>query len=127
MMKLDLILENVKNKYTLGLLEEGESISEIQLLKGKILINESIATVRHMLVEEGTILGAQQVLEEAWVGHIIEESAKGAAYDKYFAEQLAKCKYKTVEEMPKEAKKDFFAKVDAGWNSKSEAGKDGVN
>jgi hypothetical protein len=124
-MKLDLILENVKNKYTLGLLEEGESVSEIDLLKGKILINESLSTIRKILVEEGTITNVQNVLEEAWTNTLLEESAKGAAYDKYFKAELAKCKYDSVEAMPDEDKKKFFEKVDAGWNTSSEAGKDG--
>jgi len=64
-MKLDLILENIKNKYSLGLLEES-SLTEIQQLKGKILINESIMNIRKMLVEEGTIISVQNYLQETW-------------------------------------------------------------
>ncbi len=125
-MKLDLILENVRNKYTMGLLEESSDITEKEILKGKLLINESTMAIRSMLVEEGTIAAVKHNLEEAWVQAIIEESEKGKAYDAYFSKMLKDCKYDTVEAMPKDAKKAFFEKVDAGWNSKSEAGTDGA-
>ncbi len=78
-MKLDLILENVRNNYSLGLLEESESLSEKELLQGKILINESTMAIRSMLVEEGTIRAVQDVLEEAWSDAVLD--AASSAYD----------------------------------------------
>lgn len=71
-MKLDLILENVRNKYSLGLLEESSELSEKQLLQGKILINESTMAIRSMLVEEGTIETVKGSLEEAWTDAVIQ-------------------------------------------------------
>jgi hypothetical protein len=65
-MKLDLILENVRNKYNLGLLEESEGMSERDLLKGKIMITEATMDIRKMLVEEGTIVAVQSLLQENW-------------------------------------------------------------
>ena len=78
-MKLDLILENVKNKYTMGLLEESEGMAEKDVLAGKILINESIMQVRKMLVEEGTIVAVQDLLQESWADHIAG-GAQGLAH-----------------------------------------------
>ena len=124
-MKLDLILENIRNKYSLGLLEESENLTEKEMLQGKIIINESTMKIRSMLVEEGTINGVHQVLQEAWSIALIEESEKGKAYDAYFKKQLSKCGYDSVDDIPKDKKDEFFNKVDADWNSKDEAGKDG--
>ena len=124
-MKLDLILENVKNKYTMGLLEESD-LPEIDLLKGKILINESVMTVRSMLVEGGLIESTKTILEESFVNTIIEESARGASYDKYFKIELNKAGYNSVDDIPSDEKKEFFDKIDSGWNSKKEPGKDGA-
>jgi len=72
-MKLDLILENVRNKYTMGLLEESTGMDEAMVLKGKLLINESTMDIRNMLVEEGTIENVKELLTEAWVAKVIEE------------------------------------------------------
>ncbi len=124
-MKLDLILENTRNKYSLGLLEESAGISEQDVLKGKIMINEATMTIRKLLIEEGVMDSVKDLLQENFTGYLLEESAKGAAYDKYFKEQLAKCGHKDVNSIPKDKKDDFFSKVDAGWNSKKESGKDG--
>lgn len=74
-MKLDLILENVRMKYSLGLLEESEGLSEKDILKGKILINESTMTIRKMLVEEGVMLDVRNLLQENWARNL----AGGAA------------------------------------------------
>ncbi len=74
-MKLDLILENVRNKYNLGLLEESESLDEKQLLQAKILINESTMNIRAMLVDEGVIESTKDMLQESWVDAMIEEMA----------------------------------------------------
>ena len=71
-MKLDLILENVRNKYTMGLLEESE-LPEKEILKGKMLINESTMIIRDMLVDKGLMESTKIILEEAFVD-IIEEA-----------------------------------------------------
>jgi len=115
-MKLDLILENVRNKYTMGLLEESGNITETELLKGKILINESTMEIRKMLVEEGTLSEAREILEESWIEALIEESA----YQDYFDKKLKASGYKDVKSIPKDEKKEFFDKIDAGWKSKDE-------
>ncbi len=70
-MKLDLILENVRNKYNMGLLEES-SLSELDVLKGKVMINESTMAIRKMLVEEGTIENVKSFLEESWSAAVAE-------------------------------------------------------
>ena len=74
-MKLDLVLENVKNTYNLGLLEESDSLSEKEVLKGKILINESISMIRKMLIEEGTMAQVQETIHEAYAYAIMDEMA----------------------------------------------------
>lgn len=81
-MKLDLILENVRNKYTMGLLQESE-LPEKELLQGKILINESTMHIRKMLIDDRLMESTQAILEEAFT-NIIEESlteAQRQAYD----------------------------------------------
>ncbi len=70
-MKLDLILENTRNKYSLGLLEESEGLSERDLLAGKIMINESTMTIRKMLVEEGTMQAVKGLLQEDFTNHLM--------------------------------------------------------
>ncbi len=72
-MKLDLILENIRSRYSLGLLEESAGMSERDLLKGKLMINESTMAIRSMLVEEGTIAAVKSNLEEAWSAALIQE------------------------------------------------------
>ena len=82
-MKLDLVLENTRNRYNLGLLEESEGMSEKEVLKGKILINESTMKIRKMLVEDGTMSAVQQVLEEAWSQQLIQEFDMDEAGDAF--------------------------------------------
>jgi len=65
-MKLDLILENVRNRYSLGLLEESEGLGEKEVLQGKIMITEATMNLRKMLVEEGVLAQARNLLEETW-------------------------------------------------------------
>lgn len=72
-MKLDLILENTRNKYALGLLEESANLTEIDLLKGRMMINESTMSIRKMLVEEGTMESIKSFLEESWTNALLEE------------------------------------------------------
>lgn len=81
-MKLDLILENVRNRYSLGLLEESSELSEKQLLQGKILINESTMAIRTMLVENGAMSAVHNYLEEAWTDAVLQaadDTYEGAA------------------------------------------------
>jgi hypothetical protein len=75
-MKLDLILENVRNKYNMGLLEES-SLTELDVLKGKVLINESTMSIRKMLVEEGTMENVKAFLEESWSYELYLETEHG--------------------------------------------------
>jgi len=69
-MKIDLILENVRNKYNLDLLEESEGLNEKDLLSGKMLINESTMIIRKMLVEGEVIENTQALLQEDWTDAI---------------------------------------------------------
>ena len=77
-MKLDLILENVRNSYTLNLLEESSThgVDEREVIKGKMLINESTMMVRRILVEEGLMQNVKVLLENTFA-QIIEESIFG--------------------------------------------------
>jgi len=65
-MKIHLILENIRNKYRLGLLEESENFSEKEILESKILLTEATMSIRHYLVEEGTIEAVKSNLKEAF-------------------------------------------------------------
>jgi len=75
-MKLDLILENIRNKYTLGLLEESTTVGldEKSVLQGKIMINEATQSLRGILIEEGVMVGIKNVLSNDFA-NIIEEAA----------------------------------------------------
>jgi hypothetical protein len=53
MRKIDLILENIRDEYMINLLEEGET-TELEVLKTKKFLNESLGKIRKMLVEEVT-------------------------------------------------------------------------
>ena len=77
-MKLDLILENVRNGYTLNLLEESavHGVDEREVIMGKMLINESTMMVRRILVEEGLMQNVKVLLENTFA-QIIEESIFG--------------------------------------------------
>lgn len=74
-MKLDLILENIRNSYTLNLLEESSAsdVSEIEVLKGKKLINESTMMLRRILIQEGVMEDVKAVISSQF-RNIIEES-----------------------------------------------------
>lgn len=81
-MKLDLILENVRNKYSLGLLEESEGLDEKTILQGKILINESTMNIRTILLENGVLETVREYLEEAWTDAVMQaadDTYEGAA------------------------------------------------
>ena len=67
-MKLDLVLENTRIKYSLGLLEEG--VSEKEQLQGKVLINEATMTIRKILVENGLIQDTKTILEAAFIEEV---------------------------------------------------------
>jgi len=62
-MKLDLILENIKNKYTMSLLEES-TLPEKDMLNGKILITESIMDIRKMLIDDELMESTQIILAD---------------------------------------------------------------
>ena len=65
-MKLDLILENVRNKYNFALLEESETLGEKEVLKGKILVNEATMNIRKYLIEEGIMDSVKSGLQNSW-------------------------------------------------------------
>ena len=73
-MKLDLILENIRNRYSLGILEESETLSEIEKLQLKIMINESTMLARKILVDNGLMENTRLILEDAFVRAIEEMS-----------------------------------------------------
>ena len=73
-MKLDLILENIRNRYSLGILEESSSLSEIETLQLKIIINESTMQARKILIDDGLMESTRLILEEAFVRAIEEMS-----------------------------------------------------
>jgi len=77
MLKLDMILENVRNQYTLGLLEES-TLSEKDVLQGKMLINESTMGIRKILVDEKVIEETRSMLQETWEQELFE-----AAHDNH--------------------------------------------
>ena len=77
MLKLDMILENVRNQYTLGLLEES-TLSEKDVLQGKMMINESTMSIRKILVDEKVIEETRSMLQEAWEQELFE-----AAHDNH--------------------------------------------
>lgn len=74
-MNIDLILENIRNQYTLGLIEEStiEGLDEKTVLKGKMLINESTMELRKMLIQEGVIADVRAMLHDGFA-RVIEES-----------------------------------------------------
>lgn len=77
-MKLDLILENIRNSYTLNLLEESSAtnVSEVEVLKGKKLINESTMMLRKILIQEGVMEDVKAVISSRFRS-ILEESIFG--------------------------------------------------
>ena len=68
--KLDLILENIRNKYNLEMLEETTlGLTEKDILSGKILINESTMLVQDMLVNQGILSETRQL-----IGQLFQEA-----------------------------------------------------
>jgi hypothetical protein len=78
-MQLDLILENVRNKYNMSLLEEGTNLSERDLLKGKMMINETTMNIRKMLITEGAVEQVKMMLQENWQQHLANNKGRYAA------------------------------------------------
>ena len=74
-MKIDLILENIRNQYTLGLLEESTvaGLDEKTVIKGKMLINESTMELRKMLIQEGVLADVRAMLADGFA-RVIEEA-----------------------------------------------------
>jgi len=77
MAKLDLIIENIRDEYMINLLEEGE-ISELETLKTKKFLNESLSRIRGMLVEEGALDAVKGHLQNNW-GKYLAGAGAGAA------------------------------------------------
>jgi hypothetical protein len=71
-MKLDLILENIRMKYSLEILEES-SLTEEETLLGKIMINESTMQIRKMLVDDGLMESIQIQMRELFEASLLEE------------------------------------------------------
>jgi len=78
MRKLDLILENIRDEYMINLLEEGE-VSELESLKTKKFLNESLGRIRSMLVEEGALDAVKGHLANNWGKYLGGAAAGGAA------------------------------------------------
>ncbi len=78
MRKIDLILENIRDEYMINLLEEGE-VTELQTLKTKKFLNESLRAIRGMLVEEGTMDNVKDHLKNNWGKYLAGAGAAGLA------------------------------------------------
>lgn len=65
MRTLDLILENIRDEYMINILEEG-TVSELESLKTKKFLNESIQSVRGILVQEGVMDSVRDHLADNW-------------------------------------------------------------
>jgi hypothetical protein len=76
MRKIDLILENIRDEYMINLLEEGEA-TELQTLKTKKFLNENLAVIRSMLIEEGALDGVKQHLANNWGKYLAGAGAAG--------------------------------------------------
>ena len=78
-MKLDLILENIRNTATLNLLEESSAINadEKEVLKGKIFINESTVMLRGLLIEENVMETVKAVVHQNYAD-LFEEAVHAA-------------------------------------------------
>ncbi len=77
MAKLDLILENIRDEYMINLLEESE-VSELQALKTKKFLNESLGRIRKSLIEEGNMDAVKQHLKNNWGKYLAGAGAAGA-------------------------------------------------
>jgi len=78
MRKLDLILENIRDEYMINLLEEGE-VSELETLKTKKFLNENLARIRGILVEEGAMDAVKQHLGDNWGKYLAGGAALAGA------------------------------------------------
>jgi len=76
MRKLDLIIENIRDEFMINLLEEGE-VSELETLKTKKFLNESLGRIRKMLVEEGALDAVKGHLANNW-GKYLAGAGAGA-------------------------------------------------
>ena len=77
MAKIDLIIENIRDEYMINLLEESE-VSELEALKTKRFLNESLGRIRSMLVEEGAMDAVKSHLANNW-GKYLAGGLTGAA------------------------------------------------
>ncbi len=65
MRKLDYILESIRDEYMINVLEEG-SVTELESLKTKKFLNESIQSVRGILIQEGVMDSVKGNLANNW-------------------------------------------------------------
>ena len=77
MAKIDLIIESIRDEYMINLLEESE-ISELQTLKTKKFLTESLGRIRSALIEEGALDGVKQHLANNWGKYLAGGAAGGA-------------------------------------------------
>ena len=71
--KIDLILENIRDQYSLEILEESEVFTESEILKGKILINESTMMIRKMLVDDGILESTRNYMGQLFTEALMQE------------------------------------------------------
>jgi hypothetical protein len=64
MRKLQLVLENVRDRHMINILEEG--VTELGVLKTKKFLNENLSVISKILVEEGVVDGARNHLANNW-------------------------------------------------------------
>ncbi|RLD42218.1 MAG: hypothetical protein DRI86_12070 [Bacteroidetes bacterium] len=77
MAKLQLVLENVRDRHMINILEEGTT--ELVALKTKKFLNENLSIISKILVEEGVVDGAKQHLANNWGKYAAGAAAGGAA------------------------------------------------
>ena len=78
MRKLNLVLENIRDEYMINFLEENTA-SELEILKTKKFLNESLLEMRKFLIEEGNLDGIKQHLANNWGKYLAGAGALGAA------------------------------------------------
>ena len=73
MTKIDLILESIRDEYMINLLEESE-VSELDALKTKKFLNESLGRIRSALIEENSLGTVKEYLAHSWGKYLAEAS-----------------------------------------------------
>ncbi len=77
MAKLQLVLENVRDRHMINILEEGTT--ELVALKTKKFLNENLSIINKILVEEGVVDGAKEHLANNWGKYAGGAAAGGTA------------------------------------------------